>query len=222
MTWIIIAILIAFQVVTVLFHELELAQRTLGLNRKIFFEGHIYQSFTHVFIHGNWPHLFINLAAILILGSKLEHIISKPTIMHLSIHAALSGGITFLMLSPSNLTLVGASPICFAFLLILTTLSSESRFIPFFLSGKTLGIAIIAANLVLSLLNPDLPTGSLAGFGKEIAKHFPNLFDASHACHLGGSLAGWIHGRYMLRPRVSLETLQQHRNRQLASKDKHD
>lgn len=212
-TWKTIAILIAFQLGAFFIHELDSVQRTLGLNRAMFFDGYLFQLFTYVFIHGNWTHLFLNLAAILIIGSKLEHIIPKILMEHIALHAAVAGAVLFLLLSPGNQTLVGASPVCFAYLLMLTTLSPESKFIPFLVSGKSIGIAIILANLILALLNPELPTGPLAELGREIAKRFPGLFDASHACHLGGSLVGWIHGRYMLRPRVSLETLQQRRNR---------
>jgi membrane associated rhomboid family serine protease len=96
---------------------------------------------------------------------------------------------------------------------MLTTLSPESKFFPVFLSGKTLGMAIMLSNLLFAVLNPALPTGAIAKFGQEIANHIPNLFNTSHACHLGGSLVGWIYGIHMLRPRVSLKTLQQRRKR---------
>jgi membrane associated rhomboid family serine protease len=210
-TWIIIATLIAFQAIPYFLHELELAQRVFGLNRNALFEGRIYQLFSYIFIHGSWTHLFLNAAAILLLGCKLEYIIPKRTIALLSIYAAFGGALMFLLFSPSSQILVGASPLCFAFLLMLLTLSPESKFLPFFLSGKTLGIAIILVNLFLAVLNPDLPTGPIAKLGQEIANRVPNLFNTSHACHLGGSLVGWIYGIYMLRPRVSLKALQQRR-----------
>jgi membrane associated rhomboid family serine protease len=212
-TWIIIATLIAFQAIPYFLQALEPAQRVLGLNRNALFEGRIYQLFSYIFIHGNWTHLLLNIAAILLLGCKLEYIFPRRTIERLSIYAAFGGGLIFLLLSPISQTLVGASPLCFAFLMMLITLSPESKFLPFFLSGKTLGIAIILSHLLLAVLNPDLPTGPIAKLGRDIANRVPNLFNASHACHLGGSLVGWIYGIYMLRPRVSLKTLQQRRNR---------
>jgi membrane associated rhomboid family serine protease len=40
------------------------------------------------------------------------------------------------------------------------------------------------------------------------------MFKVSHACHLGGSLAGYISGKYLLRPRVTIETLRRAREKQ--------
>jgi membrane associated rhomboid family serine protease len=212
-TWIIIASLIGFQTVPSLLHELESAQRLFGLNRQALAEGKIHQILSYILIHGSWTHLFLNIAAILLLGSKLENTLERCEIKRLTLYATLGGALMFLLLSPKNQTLVGASPLCFAYLLMLTTLSPESKFLPVFLSGKTLGMAIMLTNLLLAVLNPDLPTGAIAKFGQEIADHIPSLFKTSHACHLGGSMVGWIYGIYMLRPRVSLKTLQQRRKR---------
>jgi membrane associated rhomboid family serine protease len=212
-TWILFLIIIVFQTIPFAYDKLSESQIILGLNRHELFNGKIWQLITYVFIHGNWTHLSFNALAILLLSTKLEHIISKVTYWRLCLYATLAGALMFLLLSPCNQTLVGSSPLCFAFLLMLTTLSPDSKFLPIFLSGKTLGIAIILANLLLATLNPNLPTGPIAKLGQEIANRVPNLFDASHACHLGGSLVGWIYGIYMLRPRVSLKTLQQRRKR---------
>jgi membrane associated rhomboid family serine protease len=38
-------------------------------------------------------------------------------------------------------------------------------------------------------------------------------FRIGHACHFGGGLAGWIYGRWLLRPRVSLKQLERSRAR---------
>ena len=212
-TWILLLILIVVQTIPSAFDKLSETQIILGLNRHELFDGKIWQLITYVFIHGNWTHLLFNAIAILLLSTKLEHIIPKGTYWRLCLYATLAGALLFLLLSPSNQTLVGSSPICFAFLMMLLTLSPGSKFLPFFLSGKTLGIAIILANLLLAVLNPNLPTEPISKLGLEVANRVPNLFDASHACHLGGSLVGWIYGIYMLRPRISLKTLQQQRNR---------
>lgn len=212
-TWILFLILIFSQTIPFAFGKLSESQIIFGLNRHELFDGKIWQLVTYVFIHGHWMHLLLNAIAILLLSTKLEHILSKETYWRLCLYATLAGALFFLLLSPSLQTLVGASPICFAFLMMLLTLSPDSKFLPIFLSGKTLGIAIILVNLLLSVLNPNLPTGPVAQLGQAIANRVPNLFDASHACHLGGSLVGWIYGIYILRPRVSLKTLQQRRNR---------
>lgn len=210
-TWVLFLLLIVFQTIPFVSNHLGDAQVILGLNRDELFQGKIWQLVSYVFIHGNWLHLIFNAAAILLLSAKLEHIISKKSYWCICLYATLAGALFFLLLSPHNQTLVGSSPLCFAFLLMLTTLSPDSKFLPIFLSGKTLGIAIILANLLLATLNPSLPTGPIAQLGQKIANHIPNLFNASHACHLGGSLVGWFYGMYLLRPRVSLKTLKQQR-----------
>lgn len=200
--------------------KLFLAQRTLGLTESAFLSGSAWQVLSYGFIHADWFHLFANIACILLLGPKLERIIPKPAFWLVALFSILAGGACFLLLSPSAphaaapQTLVGSSAICFGLLVMLTTLSPESRFLPLFLSGRTIGIAIILANLSLALLNPDLPTGPLATWGEKLADSGPDgLFQISHACHLGGSLAGWLCAKFLLRPRVSLKSLQRAREK---------
>lgn len=194
------------------------AQILLGLAKPNFLSGDFWQPFTYALIHANWPHLILNGATILLLGSKIEHIAGKRIIRILAVAAALAGGLLFLVLSRDTssepLRLVGSSAVCFAFLVLLTTLSPESRFLPFFVSGKSLGIGLILANLILALLNPDLPTGPLARLGNHLSENFfPGLFRIGHACHLGGSLAGYFAGKFLLRPRVTITSLRKARQK---------
>lgn len=194
------------------------AQILLGLAKPNFLSGDFWQPLTYALIHADWPHLIMNSAAILLLGSKIEHIAGKRTIRILAVAATLAGGFLFLALSrdtgPEPLHLVGSSAICFAFLVLLTTLSPDSRFLPFFVSGKALGMGVILANLILALLNPDLPTGPLARLGAHLSENFfPGLFRIGHACHLGGSLAGYFAGKFLLRPRVTIQHLRKAREK---------
>ena len=225
----ILRILIMIQVVPVIWDrvfppghsapdKLSQAQILLGLARPNFLSGDFWQPLTYALIHADWLHLLLNGAAILLFGSKIEHIAGKRTIRFAAIAAALTGGFLFLLLSPDSSPdpqrLVGSSAICFAFLTLLTTLSPDSRFFPFFVSGRSLGIGVILANLILALLNPDLPTGSLARLGTHLSENmFPGLFRISHACHLGGSLAGFFAGRFLLRPRVTIQSLRRDREK---------
>lgn len=227
-TWQILRILIIIQAVPVIWDlvfppeysapdKLSQAQILLGLAKPNFLSGDFWQPLTYALIHADWTHLLLNGAAILLLGSKIEHITGKRTIQLVAIAAALAGGLLFLLLSP-NLSpdpqrLVGSSAICFAFLTLLTTLSPESRFFPFFVSGRSLGMGVILANLLLALLNPDLPTGPLARLGSQLSDLFPGLFRIGHACHLGGSLAGFFAGRFLLRPRVTIKSLRREREK---------
>lgn len=228
-TWQILRILIIIQAAPVIWdllfppghsqpEKFAQAQILLGLAKPNFLAGDFWQPFTYALIHADWPHLILNAAAILLLGSKIEHIAGKRTIRILAIAAVLSGGFLFLALSRDTgsepLRLVGSSAICFAYLVLLTTLSPGSRFLPFFVSGRSLGMGVILANLILALLNPDLPTGPLARLGAHLSENFfPSLFRIGHACHLGGSLAGYFAGRFLLRPRVTIKSLRKAREK---------
>lgn len=228
-TWQILRILIIIQAVPFIWDlvfppghsapdKLTQAQILLGLAKPNFLAGAFWQPLTYALIHADWPHLLLNGAAILLLGSKLEHIAGRKTIRLVALLAAIVGGLLFLALSQDispreTDRLVGSSAVCFAFLVMLTTLSPESRFLPFFVSGKWLGMGVILANLILALLNPDLPTGALARVGSQLSDHFPGFFRIGHACHLGGSLAGFFAGRFLLRPRVTIQSLRRAREK---------
>jgi len=231
-SWLLVAILIAFQVSPIIWSlitptekstALAQTQMLMGLKRCEFFSGSFWQPLSHALIHGNWLHLFLNGAAILLLGSKLEHIIARRSYWLLCLFSTLAGALMFLLFTPygnpqpsepAQQILVGSSAICFAFLVCLTTLSPDSKFLPVFLSGKTVGVAIILMTLILALLNPELPTGPLAKLGNYPTENgFPNLFKVSHACHFGGALTGWLYGRYLLRPRVTIESLRRAREK---------
>lgn len=231
-TWQILGLLVIVQAVPVIWNllsgpeapdRLYQAQILLGLKKSEVLSGSFWQPVSYALIHGNWLHLGLNGTAILLLGSKLEHIMEKRSYQLLCLYSVVAGAIMFLLLTsygnplpgdPQPQTLVGSSALCFAFLVFLTTVSPDSRFLPIFLSGKTLGIAIILANLILALLNPDLPTGPLASFGTHLSDQgFNDLFKVSHACHFGGALTGWLYGKYLLRPRVTLESLRRAREK---------
>ncbi len=228
-TWQILRILIIVQAAPVIWdlvsppgysqpEKMIQAQILLGLAKPNFLSGDFWQPLTYSLIHADWPHLLLNAAAILLLGSKIEHFTGKKTIRMVALTAALAGGFLFLLLTRDTGTelsrLVGSSAIVFAFLTLLTTLSPDSIFFPFFVSGRSLGIGVILGNLILSLMNPDLPTGPLAQLGTNISEnYFPGLFRIGHACHLGGSLAGYLAGRFLLRPRVTIESLRRDREK---------
>jgi len=202
--------------------KMHLAHQFLGLTENAVLSGSFWQPLSYSLIHANWFHLLANAACILLLGPKLEHVVSKKTFWLLALSSVATGGALFLLLTPAVTTppqtLVGSSAICFGFLVLLTTLSPDSKFLPFFLSGRSIGLAIILANLALSVLNPDLPTGPLARWGRQLVDSgMVGLFQVSHACHLGGALAGYICGKYLLRPRVNLASLKRAREKREAA-----
>lgn len=227
-SWMLVRVLLYFQAIPAIWSlpmfragdKLSQAQMIFGLNKNNFSGGDFWQIFTYSLIHGNWLHLALNGLAIVLLGSRIEAFVQRKTFWLLTLYSGLAGGAMFLLSGADTVppvlqsTLVGSSAICFGFLVFLTTVSPESKFLPLYISGRTLGVALILANLTLTLLSPELSAGPLARIGDDLSrKLFPDLFKISHACHLGGSLAGFIHAKYVLRPRVSLKSLKRARER---------
>jgi membrane associated rhomboid family serine protease len=93
-------------------------------------------------------------------------------------------------------------------LLLLTTLSPQSRMLPLPVSAKSLGLGVLLAELMLALIDPALGLPGLSLAGRTLTAHgVGGWFQMGHACHVGGGLAGWLYGRWILRSRVSLNEL---------------
>jgi len=173
----------------------------------------LWQLLSYAGFHGSWMHWAMNGALLLVLGSRIETMLGKWMLINVLIAGVFTGG--FLHVLTSANVLIGASGGVFALALCLTTLSPESRFlIPFRVSGKNLGRGVMAASLILTLLDPVFGVPVLAAGGKELVElGFGSLFQISHACHFGGALAGWLIARWLVRPRVSLKSLRRERAR---------
>lgn len=188
-----------------------------GVSREEFLLGHIWQLLTHVFLHGNGMHLLTNGLLFLLLGSRIEDIFGRKMLFLCMLYGALGGGLMHLFLVPSGGLLIGASGIVMAMLLLNTTVSPQSRLLVFPLSAGNLGLGVLISSLVLSLINPVLELPMLSGIGAKVQVWYPGLFAIGHACHLGGSLAGFLLGRWLLRAPVSLEKLQKERRQREGS-----
>ena len=82
---------------------------------------------------------------------------------------------------------------CYALLLALTTLCPYDRISPFPLMGINLGLGVIVTELLLLIIDPRLSIPYLSIVGESLsAMGLGALFRMSHACHLGGALAGWL------------------------------
>ncbi len=189
-----------------------------GLTKDGFLSGKIWQIFTYAFLHGGWIHAGLNALFILIIGSRIEHITGRVMLLKTIIGGVIGGAILHLVfgigLTDAPL-LVGLSGGGMALLLMLTTLSPESRMMPLPVSGKNLGLGLLVAELILTLINPALGIVGFSDVGKIFAKQgMASLFQIGHACHLGGGLAGWILGRWILRPRINKKRLRRDRERQ--------
>ncbi len=98
-----------------------------------------------------------------------------------------------------------------AWLITLTTLSPESRMCPVPLSARNLGLGFMLGSAILAMMHPGLGIPGLALIGGFVEARVGPLTSIGHACHLGGGVAGWLAGRWVLRPRVTLEQLQRQR-----------
>lgn len=182
----------------------------LGLSREGFLSGKIWQIGSYGFLHGGWVHVGLNALFLFVIGSRVEHMAGRAAMMGALFAGIVGGGACHLLLGSG--LLVGISGACIALLLLLTTLSPESRMFPLPVSGKSLGLGILLAALFLTLVNPSLKLPGFAGIGKFLIEQgMDSLFQLGHACHLGGGLAGWLCGRWILRPRVTLDRLRRER-----------
>ena len=157
---------------------------------------------------------------LLLIGARIENMTDCATLMRAIIFGIVGGALGHLALAPGaagSPLLVGLSGGCLGLLILLTTLSPQSRMMPIPVSGKSLGLGILAAELTLALCNPALGTPGFSTMGKWMVNHgMGGWFDMGHACHFGGGMAGWLFGRWLLRPRVSLGRLRRDRERREA------
>ncbi len=195
-----------------------------GLSRAGVFSGKIWQLVSYGFLHGSWLHVGLNALFILLVGSRIEHMAGRGAMIRTTLGGVLGGGIGHLILTRSGVAaplLVGISGGCVALLLMMTTLSPQSRMMPLPVSGKSLGLGILLAGLMLALIDPELGIPGFSKLGKFLADHGMGAgFHIGHACHFGGGVAGWLYGRWLLRPRITLERLRRDRERREAMASK--
>jgi membrane associated rhomboid family serine protease len=192
----------------------------LGLSREGILSGKFWQLFSYGFLHGNWWHACLNALFLLLVGSRIEHIAGRAVLVKATFFGILGGGLGHLALAPGSSgspLLVGLSGGCVGVLLLLTTLSPQSRMMPIPVSGKSLGLGVLIAELALALIHPALGFPGFSALGNGLVDQgLGGWFEVAHACHFGGGVAGWLYGRWLLRPRVSLVSLRRDRERREA------
>jgi len=190
---------------------------TLGLSLEGILSGKIWQLVSYGLLHGGWWHCGLNAAFLLLMGSRIEHIVGRACVSIAVLLGVLGGGLAHLGLATGGADpplLVGISGGCFSLLLLMVTLSPQSRMMPLPVSGQNLGRGILLSSLFLTLVNPALGIPGLSSLGRELVIYgMSSLFQMGHACHFGGGVTGWLIGRWLLRPRVSLAGLRRERNR---------
>lgn len=195
--------------------------QTLGLTRDGVLTGKVWKIFTYGLLHGSWWHVVLNALFVLLIGSRIEHMAGRSAMLKVTCAGVIGGGIGHLLLAAGGANaplLVGLSGGCLALLLLLTTLSPQSRMMPLPVTGKSLGLGILTAELLLALMNPALGLPGFSTIGNALVGYgMGSWFEMGHACHFGGGIMGWLYGRWLLRPRISLKRLRADRMRREAS-----
>ena len=187
--------------------ELFWYYQNFGLSWGGITHGKVWQLLSYALLHGDWVHLVINLFILWFAGGRVLQMLGQRKSLEIITAGVLVGGLLDLLSGLLLVTgyresyLVGISGACFALLLAMATLSAHTRlrFIP--VSGKNLGLGLVIGEALLWLMHPDfgLPVLSLLG-EQMVAWGGAELFEISHACHLGGALAGWCLARRVLTP----------------------
>ena len=187
--------------------ELFWYYENFGLSWDGISHGKVWQLLSYALLHGDLVHLVINLFILWFAGGRVMQMLGQRKSLEIIAAGVLVGGLLHLLSGLLPVTgyresyLVGISGACFALLLAMATLSPHTRLRLIPLSGKNLGLGIVIGEALLWLMHPDfgLPVLSLLG-EQMVAWGGAELFEISHACHLGGALAGWCLARRVLTP----------------------
>ncbi len=217
-TWLLVIVITAIQAGVSLLggvDEMGSFYEALGLSRHGFISGKVWQIVTYGFLHGGWLHAGLNALFLLAIGSRIEHVIGWKAMLG-SAFACVAGGGALHLLSSSGL-LVGMSGGCVGLLLLLVTLSPQSRMFPLPVSGRSLGAGLLIAELLFVLMDPALGLSFASSAGRWFESHgWAGWFQVGHACHLAGGIVGWLCGLWILRPPVTLARLRRDRARREA------
>jgi membrane associated rhomboid family serine protease len=194
--WLIAIITIALSIIgTILFMFYPRLIDYVALNpSRVIAGAFLWTLVTHIFFHGGFFHLFVNMMALFSIGSLCERIIGKKRFIVFYILAGLFAGIVAVLFSglfgygfgenifgSPNVVMVGASGALFAiaglFVMLLPKLRFGILFIPFFSLP-----AYIMVPLVLFLV-----------WGLSIFAGLP----IGNSAHFGGFLAGIGYGLYL-------------------------
>jgi len=196
----------------------------LGLRREAVCDGALWQVFSYAWLHGSWLHVVTNALCVLVLGSRVEQILGSRGFLQTLAAGILGGAVGHLLLADGGsaaFPLVGMSGAGVALLLLITTLSPQARMFPLPVSGRSLGLGILSAELILALANPKLGLPGFTILGNALAAHgLHSWFAIGHACHVGGGATGYGFAKWILRPGPTLLSLRRDRNRREA-RDSH-
>lgn len=224
-TWSVVLILLLIQLIISLAggHDgLPGLYQTLGVTRASVLSGEVWRLVTYGLLHGGWAHLTLNALCLLMLGARIEGILGPVAVWKTIVAGTVTGGIFHVLAVPGGEDvgiLVGISGGCMGLLILLTTLSPDSRMWPLPVSARSLGAGVMTAELLLALMDPRLALPGFSTAGQMLVKYgLGGWFDVGHACHFGGGLAGFLMGRWLLRPRITADRLRREREQREAKR----
>ncbi|SHK06965.1 Membrane associated serine protease, rhomboid family [Rubritalea squalenifaciens DSM 18772] len=193
---------------------------SLGLSHEGIMAGKVWQLFSYALLHGNWPHVLANVLMLWLIGGRVQAIIGQKKLALTLLAGVFLGGVFHLMADlmtgPEGWRLlVGASGAVIALLLLLTSLSPDSKMFPIPVSSRNLGLGVMMASLLLALMRPSMGVPGLSQAGLWISSlGFESMLSqVAHACHFGGGVAGLLMARVVYGRKVTLEYLQKQRRK---------
>lgn len=139
--------------------------------------GYWWTVVTHVFLHANLLHLFVNVLGLWFVGPVVEFLLGRVKYLLLFLVAGVCGGLLQTAFSAPSAELVGASGSVCGLLLAFTTAYPDLplRALLFFvlpvkMKARTLGLGLMVFSLICAVLHI-----------------FPQI---GHLAHLGGAIAG--------------------------------
>ncbi|MFV1995132.1 MAG: rhomboid family intramembrane serine protease [Verrucomicrobiales bacterium] len=155
-----------------------------GLSREAIFHGQVYRLVTYMFVHGSLFHILGNMLLVYFAGNRVLSLLGTKHFLLIYLLGGILGA--GLQLAVVDTYLIGASAGAFALLCAFATLMPEMELlmllyfvIPVRLRAKYLALGLVAASVVLLLVN------LIPGFNSNIA----------HLAHLGGAALGWYYVR---------------------------
>jgi membrane associated rhomboid family serine protease len=228
-SWMVVALILAVHLTVALLggpdHQpARSLYEIFGLNREGILAGQLWKIPGYALLHGSWWHVLLNALFVLLVGSRIEHMAGRSIMLLTAWIGVLGGAAGHLLFAAGGAgspLLVGFSGGCIALLLMLTTLSPQSRMMPLPVSGRSLGLGILITALFLALIHPALNLPGFSHLGNLlVARGMGSWFEMGHACHFGGGMAGWLYGRWLLRPRITLNRLRADRKRREANESR--
>lgn len=207
-------LLLPFQFTGGLNSPLAVWYEVLGLSREGFLQkGHIWELFTHPFLHGNFSHWLTNAFFLYYFGGRIHDIFGEREVWRTAGWATLGGGLLHLIFQGSS-PLIGSSGAGMGLFIALTTISPDSKMFPLSVRARNLRNGVLLGTVLLLLMIPSLGIPLFSNLGQALVERSggdDSLFQIGHACHLGGGIAGMLAMRKYFAKPITLAQLKRER-----------